>query len=126
MSLSRNIRKMVDKETEDYVEEIVGDIVAAIEAAIFTSTGKTLDEIVEEKGDIKIDTPLGRIRPESLDPLSLQAVLSRGHKTCIVEATNTNNIGSLDILIGRELAENDDVISAMTSLRGTKSASTLL
>ena len=126
MSLSRNIRKMIDKETEEFVEVIVGEIISAIENAIKTSTGKTLDEIVEEKGDIKVDTPSGRIRPESLDPLSLQAILSRGHKSCIIAANDTNDIGSLDILIGRELAANSDILAALVALKGTKSASTLL
>jgi len=126
MSLSKKIRDLVDKETEELNEEIAGEISAVIKKAIQDSTGEDLDEILEDYKGMKIDTPLGKITPSMLTPESLQAVLERGHKRCLIAATNSDERATLDILIGRELAKDQDIIAAVMSMVDFGPTSTLL
>lgn len=114
--LSIQIRKMVDKETEEFTD-LAQDVKSKIENAVKLSTGLTdLDELYKSVKDIKVDTSAGYINVNMIDPKGLQHIIKAEHLKCVGTASNTNSPATIERKLGLEFSMNKNLLAALNAI----------
>ena len=116
--LSVNIRRMVDKETEEFTDKAI-DVKNTIDGAIKIATGLSdLQELYDSVKDIKVDTTAGRLNISMLDPKGLREILKAGHLEAVREANLDASPATIDRKIGLALSKQKALVAALGAIDG--------